>query len=186
MFASLRELLFLTLANHLPRLAPFDHARYLVLRAAGVRVRGRCLVWGPLVIRPIGGARNVEIGPRTFVNTEVRFGVPTERVVIGADVLIGPRAQFETVDHGLVHVPGRGRGRTSRPIVVEDEAWIGAGAILLPGVRVGRGAVVAAGAVVTQDVAPHTVVGGVPARFLRTTSEPAVGGAAGVRETPPK
>jgi serine acetyltransferase len=51
--------------------------------------------------------------------------------------------------------------------VVEDDAWIGAGAILTDGVRVGRGAVVAAGAVVTQDVPPHTVAGGVPARVLR-------------------
>jgi acetyltransferase-like isoleucine patch superfamily enzyme len=48
------------------------------------------------------------------------------------------------------------------PIVLEDGAWIGAGAIVLPGVRVGRGAVIAAGAVVTKDVEPYSIVGGVP------------------------
>ncbi|HPU00025.1 MAG TPA: DapH/DapD/GlmU-related protein, partial [Armatimonadota bacterium] len=50
------------------------------------------------------------------------------------------------------------------PIVIEDYVWIGSRATVLPGVRIGRGAVVAAGAVVTRDVAPLTVVGGVPAR----------------------
>jgi len=52
-------------------------------------------------------------------------------------------------------------------ITIEDDAWIGAGAIILDGVRIGRGAVVGAGAVVTRDVAPHTVVAGVPARLVR-------------------
>jgi acetyltransferase-like isoleucine patch superfamily enzyme len=59
------------------------------------------------------------------------------------------------------------QGITAQGIVVEDDVWIGAGAILTDGVRIGRGAVVAAGAVVTHDVLPHTVVAGVPARVVR-------------------
>ena len=59
------------------------------------------------------------------------------------------------------------QGITAQGIVVGDDVWIGAGAILTDGVHVGHGAVVAAGAVVTGDVPPHTVVGGVPARVLR-------------------
>jgi acetyltransferase-like isoleucine patch superfamily enzyme len=55
-----------------------------------------------------------------------------------------------------------------KPIVVEDEVWIGAGAILSPGVRIRKGSVVAAGAVVTRDVEPNTAVGGVPARVIKT------------------
>jgi acetyltransferase-like isoleucine patch superfamily enzyme len=55
--------------------------------------------------------------------------------------------------------------------VIEDDVWIGAGAIILDGVCVGRGAVVAAGAVVSKDVSPHTVVGGVPAKVIQTITQ---------------
>jgi acetyltransferase-like isoleucine patch superfamily enzyme len=54
------------------------------------------------------------------------------------------------------------------PVVIEDDVWLGTNAVVLPGVRVGRGAIVGAGAVVTADVAPFTVVAGVPARPVRT------------------
>jgi acetyltransferase-like isoleucine patch superfamily enzyme len=60
------------------------------------------------------------------------------------------------------------QGITAAGIVIEDDVWLGAGAVITDGVRVGKGAVVAAGAVVTKDVPPHTVVGGVPARPIKT------------------
>jgi maltose O-acetyltransferase len=130
-------------------------------------IRGRCVIWGPLTIRPIGAARRITIGAGAFVNTEVRFAAPAEQIVIGEHVLIGSRVSFETVSHGLVYVPGRGRGYAAKPIFVEDEVWIGAGATVLQGVRIGRGAVITAGAVVTEDVPAGTLAGGVPARVLR-------------------
>ncbi len=162
------ESLFLWLANHLPRLGPFDRGRCLVLRMAGVKVRGRPLIWGPITIRPVGGAARIAIGDGSFLNTNVRFGLGTDgQVTIGENVSVGPGTSFETVGHGLVYTPGEGRGNTAKPIVVADEAWIGAGAIVLGGVTIGRGSVVTAGAVVTKDVPPGTVAGGVPARVLR-------------------
>ena len=148
------ELVFLTLANHLPRIRVLDRLRPRLLRWAGMRIRGRCTIWGPITVRPIGGLRNIEVGGGSFLNTEIRFGVPGEPVIIGKNVQVGPRVMFETVSHGLVYVPGEGRGSIRRPIRVEDEVWIGAGAIVTGGVTIGRGAVVAAGAVVTKDVAP--------------------------------
>jgi maltose O-acetyltransferase len=67
-----------------------------------------------------------------------------------------------------VDVPMVLQGRVRRPpTVIEDDEWIGTRALIMPGVRVGRGAIVGAGAVVTRDVDPFTVVGGVPARLIR-------------------
>jgi maltose O-acetyltransferase len=167
----LRELIFLPLANHLPRLRIMDKGRRLLLRLAGVRIPGRCEVYAPLTIRPIGGARNIEIGPGTTLNTGVRFGVPKAHVRIGANCLIGANVAFETVSHALEFEPGRGRADSHAPIVVEDEAWVSAGAIITQGVTIGRGAVVAAGAVVTRDVPPLTLVGGVPAKVIRSLGD---------------
>jgi acetyltransferase-like isoleucine patch superfamily enzyme len=84
---------------------------------------------------------------------------------IGNRVLIAAHAVLTTRGHPE-SLPRWGR-TVDAPIEVEDDVWIGAGAIVLPGVRVGYGAIVAAGAVVTADVPPMTIVGGVPAREIR-------------------
>ena len=168
-----KESFFLAIARMLPRIPRSDRRRYLWYKRAGIQMEGRCKIWGPLTIRPLGGAANIFIGSESFLNTEIRFGVPSSEapVHIGSRVMIGPRVMFETVHHGLVYEPGKGRGARALPIVVEDEVWIGAGAIITGGVQIGRGAVVAAGAVVTKNVEPYTLVGGVPARMIRDLKE---------------
>lgn len=168
----MREFVFLLLANALPRWRISDSYRYLLLRWAGIVIPGRLTIRAPFDIRPIGKAGNVSIGPRGFINSGIRFAVPRAGVTIGRAVQIGPNVCFETVAHGMTFIPGTGRGDVDGPIVVEDEVWIGAGAIITQGVRIGRGAVVGAGAVVTRDVEPRTFVGGVPARLIRRIAYP--------------
>jgi acetyltransferase-like isoleucine patch superfamily enzyme len=167
---SLRETIFLTIANHLPRFKRFDWWRCHFLRLAGLTIQEGCCIFGPLTIRPIGGGKNIRIGKRCFLNTDIRFGCPDAQVIIGDEVSIGPRACFETVNHDLHYVAGQRRTINSKSIIIENGVWIGAGAILLPGVTVREGAVIAAGAVVHTDVQPYTLVGGVPAKLIKVLS----------------
>ncbi|MCF6277335.1 MAG: acyltransferase [Anaerolineales bacterium] len=163
----MRELIFLTLANHLPRIKLLDYGRFILYKLAGIKISGKALIFGPLTIRPIGCAQNISIGNMTFLNTHIRFGCPKDHIIIGSNCQIGPNTMFETVQHEQTYIPDKGRGTYTEPIVIEDNVWIGAGAIILSGVRVGAGAIVAAGAVVTKDVMPKTIVGGVPAKSIK-------------------
>ena len=80
-------------------------------------------------------------------------------------MLIGPQVKLVTENHPLD--PATRKGLITKPILIKQNAWIGAGATILPGVTVGENSVVAAGAVVSKDVPDHTVVGGIPAKFLK-------------------
>jgi acetyltransferase-like isoleucine patch superfamily enzyme len=94
-------------------------------------------------------------------------------VTIGDRVYTSPMTQIIAVNHVFAD-PGRPfveQGITAEGIVIEDDVWLGSAAVVTDGVRIGRGAVVAAGAVVTGDVPPHTVVGGVPARVIRDITD---------------
>jgi len=172
----MKELIFLTLANHLPRLKISDKIRFRLLRLAGMKIKGRSMILAPLKIRPIGGAENIEIGRGSFINTDVRFGVPDGKVVIGDHALIGANVSFETVSHSIEYIPGEMRKRTTGSIFVGNDVWIGAGVIIIQGVTIGSGAIIAAGSVVTKDVEANTIVGGVPAKFIKNIAvkEPSV------------
>jgi maltose O-acetyltransferase len=108
----------------------------------------------------------LEIGDRTLVN----FGcslVATEHVRVGARCHIGPYTMMLDNDYHRVEPERRLERPPSRPIVVEDNVWIGARVIVLPGVTVGEDSCIGAGSVVTADVPRRTLVAGVPARVIR-------------------
>jgi len=95
---------------------------------------------------------------------------PSKPNIPGDNVICGPRVSFHAENHVYTdpNTPIRLQGVTRRGIVVEADCWIGAGSMILDGVRIGRGTVVAAGAVVTRDVPPYSVVAGVPARVIKS------------------
>jgi acetyltransferase-like isoleucine patch superfamily enzyme len=114
---------------------------------------------------------NVKIGANLAINHEV-FIIGLAGITIGDDVVLSARAMLIDVS---LSPDGFDRTETrtyaNRPIVIEDGVWIGAGAIILPGVTIGRRSIVAAGSVVTKDVPPLTIVGGNPAKLI-TAIEP--------------
>ncbi|WP_193553970.1 acyltransferase [Rufibacter latericius] len=112
------------------------------------------------------GMGPVHIGANTFVGL---FDVVIGPVTIGNHVIIAQHVVISGLNHGYEHVkvPIKDQPCTTGEIVIEDECWIGANAVITAGVRIGKHSVVAAGSVVTKDVPPYSVVGGNPARILK-------------------
>lgn len=92
------------------------------------------------------------------------------RIVIGSKVAVGPGTVLRASNHrfDLLDIPIMDQGHIPGTIVIEDDVWIGANAVLTPDVRIGRGAVIGAGAVVTHDIEPYAIAVGVPARVVET------------------
>lgn len=138
-----------------------DHAvRNFVYRRAGMQLSPTSTIYrhGRFI-----AAGRIRIGDYTTIGDHAILD-GREGLQIGDCVNIGSHAVIWTLQHD---VDDPFFGGTGGPVVVEDYAWIASHATVLPGVRIGRGAVVAAGSVVTKDVAPYALVGGVPARFIR-------------------
>ena len=106
---------------------------------------------------------NIRLGHNVFFNFNCVV-LDVAGVTIGNHVLFGPGVQIITADHPRDMVERRTLLEAGRPVTVHDGAWIGAGAIILPGVTIGEGAIVGAGSVVTKDVPAGTTVIGNPAR----------------------
>lgn len=109
----------------------------------------------------------IHVGRRTFANFGL-VALDVGRITIGDDVQIATNVQLLTPTHPTEPEPRRAKWETALPITIEDNAWLGGGAIILPGVTVGENSVVGAGAVVTRDVPRNTLVAGNPARVVRS------------------
>ncbi|MBS2015474.1 MAG: sugar O-acetyltransferase [Deltaproteobacteria bacterium] len=107
------------------------------------------------------------IGARFFSN----FGLvmlDVAPITIGDDVFVGPNVQLLTATHPVAPAPRRAKIEGGKPIVIEDNVWLGGGVIVLPGVTIGANTVVGAGAVVTKSLPPNVVAVGNPARVVRS------------------
>ena len=124
-----------------------------------------------LLIPPFytAGGDEIRVGRNVFVNQNCTF-YDLGGLDIGDDVLIGPNVSIITTGHPLE--PSLRRAVTiGKPIVIERNVWIAAGATIIGGVTVGENSVVAAGSVVTRDVPPNILVGGNPARAIRSIGD---------------
>jgi galactoside O-acetyltransferase len=114
---------------------------------------------------------HIRIGHHVYINHHVSLLAGENEIVIGNYVQIGPNVSImsATHKHDRVDIPMyEQKGYISETVIIEDDVWIGLNVIILPGVVIHKGAIIAAGAVVTKDVNPYTIVGGVPAKYIKS------------------
>lgn len=156
-----------SLSNILPPSQGSMNIGQRALRTAAVR----------MIISRCGKGINVERGARFDSTLEIgdRSGVGencilTNKVIIGNDVMMAREVLINPGNHNYsdTNIPMNKQGAApKKSVIIEDDVWIGSRAILMPGVTVGHGSIIAAGAVVTHDVPPYSIMGGVPAKLLK-------------------
>lgn len=162
--------------------AVLSHWKLLVFRKKWRKQNGHNLT----TAKNCFNCRAVTVGQGTYGELDIRhFGNPQEKVVIGNYCSIGPECVFMTGgEHrydGLSTYPFRTKlglceyeSITRGPIVLEDDVWLAMRVTVMSGVTIGKGAVVAAGALVNKDVPPYAIVGGVPAKIIKYRFPPEV------------
>lgn len=115
---------------------------------------------------------NIVIGNDVYIGPGAIFSSITE-IIIGNKILFGPNVTIMGGDHNISKIGyfmfdvNEKLPQNDKPVIIEDDVWIGTGVIILKGVKICRGSIVAAGSVVSRDVAPYTIVGGVPAKIIK-------------------
>jgi acetyltransferase-like isoleucine patch superfamily enzyme len=142
-----------------------DQVRERLSEIIGARIDPRTRIFTPF---HTNFGRFIALGRNVFINHACSF-LDMGGITIEDDVLVGPKVNLITESHPLD--PAERQALLLKPILIKRNAWIGAAATILAGVTIGENSIVAAGAVVTSDVPPNTVVGGVPAKHLRHLSE---------------
>ena len=126
------------------------------------------------------GIENITVGHHVYFGENTRVLTTKAQLIIGDYVMFGPNVTIVTGDH-RVDVIGKYMmeltdndklPENDRDVVIEDDVWLGANCTILKGVTIGRGSVVAAGALVTQSCLPYSIIGGVPARILKSRFTP--------------
>ena len=111
---------------------------------------------------------SIKIGRGTYVGQYSNIGAYAP-VMVGNDVMIGPFCHIVSGDHRFDRrdVPMKQQGHSGASVMIEDDVWLGSHVVVLSGVTIGKGAIVAAGGVVTKSIPPYEIWGGVPAKFLK-------------------
>ncbi len=139
-----------------------DEARKILSQLTSQKLDASVTVFPPFTTN---FGKFLKIGKDVFINHGCSF-LDLGGITIEDHVLIGPQVKLVTENHPID--PKTRRGMLAKPILIKKNAWIGAGATVLPGVTIGENSIVAAGAVVSKDVPDNVIVGGIPAKFLKS------------------
>jgi acetyltransferase-like isoleucine patch superfamily enzyme len=167
-----RLLLAQLFVSVLPTLS-FSRLRTAIYRLAGFEIGAHSLVLGRMGFTGEGPVqKRLHIGAHTIINSEFFIDLNAE-ISIGDWVSVGHHVTIITANHDVGPALCRAGAKKPAPVAIGNGSWIGARSTLLPGVHIGRSSIVAAGSLVSGDVPAHRMVGGVPARSLKTLpSEP--------------
>ena len=161
------KVIYTLFAKHLP-------ISYHFFGKASKRLRGMC---GKLILEKCGKNVNIERGAvfSSHISLGDNSGIGIDAslngsVIIGKNVMMGPKCTMYSRNHSFdrLDIPMCEQGfQQEKTIIIDDDVWIGGHVILLPGVHVGKGAIIGAGAVVTKDVPDYAIVGGNPAKIIK-------------------
>jgi acetyltransferase-like isoleucine patch superfamily enzyme len=169
--SKLRKLLgkFGILDMHIQSFHPINLARIraLILKIT-CKKNGWAISVGQYVV--IEGKKHIQIGNYSAIGSFVHIW-GHGGVYIGERVLIASHTTITSLTHDYTGENVRFGKIIAKPVVIEDDAWIGSHAVIMPGITIGKGAIVGAGAIVTKDVAAHTIVAGSPAKFIKNISK---------------
>ena len=152
----------------LPRYSIFLWFKKLLLVIMGAKIGKGVVIYPGVWIAP---GRNLIINDNVDLAKDVLI-TTSGGVTIGKRTLIGYRTQIISANHEIPAIgePFPISGDVMAEIIIENDVWIGANCVITAGVKIGHGAVVAAGSVVTKDVLPNSIVGGVPAKLIKMRS----------------
>jgi putative colanic acid biosynthesis acetyltransferase WcaF len=150
----------------MPRFPIFNYFKGLYIRLQGGKVGKRVVFYPGIRINP---AYNIELGDDVDLAWGVIITPSAHKIVIGDRTLIGYGTYILGSNHEIPAQSERifGAGHTDAPIRIANDVWIGARCLILAGVSIGEGAVVAGGSVVTKDIPPFAIVGGIPAKIIK-------------------
>ena len=176
-------------ANHLTAgrdLIIEDYAEVNCMASRNIVVGDRVTIGRFAIIRPsnaFGGAvgEGLKVGNNSSIGTSSYIGC-SGYIEIGNDVMLGPGVGLFAENHvyNRTDISIKDQGVEKKFIIIEDDCWIGTNSVVLAGVTVGRGSVIAAGSVVTKDIPPYSVVAGVPAKIIKKRREEVISDLDGV------
>ncbi|WP_251026951.1 DapH/DapD/GlmU-related protein [Bacillus sp. ISL-46] len=151
-----------------------DYSEIQGLSKKGLTFGDNVTIGRSAMIRPSGYYKGIlgeglKVGNNSSIGAMNYIG-PAGYISIGNNVMLGPNVSMSSENHIYINTekPIKEQGVERKGIFIEDDCWIGTGAIILDGVRIGRGSVVAAGSVVTKDIPPYSIVAGIPAKIIKS------------------